>query len=264
MRRAGILSSHLAGGQVLTVDAYDRHRKSGTLWKGSRDDVSKAIDLFLEEGEPYYPRVDVHAEVEKGVKVLHEQLKHANGVRPKKLWGCDNLFLTGATGFVGSHYLCQLLQDLPDCQVIWLGDSLADLLGRSQVYCLVRGNDQAHCEKRLRETAVGFRLHIAWDRVHVVRGDMVKPQLGIEQTEYGSLLSTIDTVLHFAARDNFFLPFEVLKRQHVDGLLNVIDFASREKVKALLHITTCKVRLLDELGGHIVENNGTLPLSCNS
>lgn len=83
-----------------------------------------------------------------------------------------------------------------------------------------------------------------------------KSQLGIAPAEYDVLVGSIDTVCHLAAKDNFFLPFEVLKKAHVDGVMNVIKFCASRRVKSLMHMSSCKVRLIQELQGQIIPNDG--------
>jgi len=81
-------------------------------------------------------------------------------------------------------------------------------------------------------------------------------QLGLARADYDKLVSGVETVLHLAAKDNFFLPFEVLRKPHVDGVMNVIKFCACCKVKSLMYMSTCKVRLIQELQGKIIANDG--------
>jgi len=122
----------------------------------------------------------------------------------------------------------------------------------ARVYCLVRGKSPSHCLERVVSACESLHVHVeatAWDRVVGVPGDIAKQHFGLSAAGYDELLHTIDTVLHFAARDNFFLPFSVLYAAHVDCMLELVEFCARSKVKSLMHCSSCKVRLIDTLNG---------------
>ena len=103
----------------------------------------------------------------------------------------------GYIGFIGSPLLSRVL---------------AEFL-QARVYCLVRGMSPSHCLERVVSACECLHVDVeatAWDRVVGVPGDIAKQHFGLSAAGYDELLHTIDTVLHFAARDNFFLPFSAL------------------------------------------------------
>src|SRR5207253_4233527 len=77
---------------------------------------------------------------------------------PARSWPAACAFLTGATGFVGSHLLANLLQ-----------------AGFAKVVCLVRGDSGEACLDRLRRQAARYSLPTGFARVVVLRRDLPEP-----------------------------------------------------------------------------------------
>lgn len=228
-----LISQHLAG--------------SGILWCGPKNHVGKAMELFFAHGVTNFPLVDVMEETRVGLNTLRKVLENCEKDKPNRptaAWSTQNILLTGGTGFIGIHFLAKLVRAFP----------------KAHIWCLVRGRNQEHCRERLHAAAKPFSIDEEigeeWKRVHAVQGDITMPHLGLASSDYDELVGSVDTVLHLAAKDNFFLPFQVLRKPHIDGVLNVIEFCARRKVKSLMHMSTCKYRLIEESGGKIIPNDG--------
>jgi len=220
---------------------------SGELWNGSRTHVKKALDLFMSSGEPNFPLTDVMKEARVAVATLRKVMETCEKEapeRPSTAWGMQCILLTGGTGFIGIHFLEKLLHAYPEARIC----------------CLVRGGSPGHCMERLHASAKQLLLDDvigeAWNRVVGVPGDITTPNMGMKRADYEELVSSVETVVHLAAKDNFFLPFEVLRKPHVDGVINVVKFCASCKVKSLMHMSSCKVRLIQQLQGKIVPNDG--------
>ncbi len=89
------------------------------------------------------------------------------------------IFLTGATGFVGTYLLYELLQR-----------TTAD------IYCLVRAPNPDEGKKRLQTKLESYSL---WDesfssRIISVLGDLSQPHLGVTAAEFQNLASCIDVI----------------------------------------------------------------------
>lgn len=109
----------------------------------------------------------------------------------------DTIFLTGATGFVGSQLLSDLLQS---------GDAV--------VYCLVRAENAAAGIVRLQHTFSKFLLPwpaAAAHRIKVVTGDLSQPQFGIPPTQYADLVKTIEVIYHSGSSVSYIEPYPVIK-----------------------------------------------------
>jgi thioester reductase-like protein len=123
----------------------------------------------------------------------------------------QGVLLTGATGFVGGELLARYLErtDRP-------------------VYALVRGEDEAAADERLRETVsglVGETNGSAGDQLVAVPGDIRSPGLGLEQNARESLAGRVNEIVHAAASVSFDLPLEDSRRINVEGTRQMLEFA---------------------------------------
>jgi thioester reductase-like protein len=88
------------------------------------------------------------------------------------------VLLTGATGFIGSHLL-------------------ADLLRRTSahVHCLVRAADRREAEKRLAAVLTELDLWDVEDRVSALPGNLGRPGLGLDGRDFTRLAREADAVV---------------------------------------------------------------------
>ncbi|MFM5944364.1 MAG: SDR family oxidoreductase, partial [Dolichospermum sp.] len=140
--------------------------------------------------------------------------------------------LTGASGFVGTYFLKELLDS-------------TDL----NIACLVRAANEEAGLQRIKKTARKFDVKLlqGWEnRVQIIIGDMSKKLFGLEEDRYDELARSIDSVYHVAAVDNFYLPYDIIKNTNVVGTIEVADFALSGKVKPLYNVSSCAVSLIEE------------------
>jgi thioester reductase-like protein len=101
------------------------------------------------------------------------------------------------------------------------------------VTCIVRGDDVAHAraylQKKLAENEV-WPLP-GWERVEILAGDIMAPQLGLTNETYAQLSSTVTSIIHTAANVNLNLPVEKLHRLYVQSLDIIIDLAGASSPK---------------------------------
>ena len=138
----------------------------------------------------------------------------------------DGILLTGGTGFLGPFLLLNLL-----------------LQTDSSIHVLVRGQNLAHAAGRLRREfceAIGGSAPMAeFDaRVAPVCGDLSRPKMGLQDSEWDSLLNSIGTVYHNAALVNYLLDYQHLRDANVGGTAGVIDFALSGVAKVLNYVST--------------------------
>ncbi|MCF4968512.1 AMP-binding protein [Nostoc sp. CMAA1605] len=144
----------------------------------------------------------------------------------------NTCLLTGASGFVGTYFLKELL-DTTDLKIA----------------CLVRAANEEAGLQRIKKTAKKFDVKLipGWEnRVQIIIGDMSKKRFGLEDSRYEELAQTIDSVYHVAAVDNFYLPYDIIKNTNVVGTIEVADFALSGKVKALYNVSSCASSLLED------------------
>ncbi|MFI6996575.1 amino acid adenylation domain-containing protein [Nocardia sp. NPDC050175] len=145
------------------------------------------------------------------------------------------VFLTGATGFLGSHLLDELLRT------------------GHRVHCLVRADSLADGRDRLRRTFRKFALDPSGlDEVGVCLGNLDQPRFGLG-TEYDALAREVTDVYHAAAHINFVVPYHTVKRTNVDGLRNLLDFCGINRTPLRL-ISTLGVFPPDSTSGQVGED----------
>lgn len=135
------------------------------------------------------------------------------------------VLLTGATGFVGSFLLGEILEATG-----------------ADVFCLVRAADaeagRRRIEKALRDAGM-YRPEFA-ARIRVVLGDLEAPRLGLDSSTYDELATQVETVLHSGTRVSFVEPYESLRSTNVLGTKEIIEFCA-EYGKALHYVSTLAV-----------------------
>ncbi len=127
------------------------------------------------------------------------------------------VLLTGATGFLGSHILRELLRK------------------RMHVICLVRSEEKL-------KTILKYYFPKAHEyfRYKVVTGDIKQPKFGLSAEDYDLLLKKVDMVIHTAANVNHAGQYSEFERTNVIGTQNVIDFCMRSGA-VLQHTSTASV-----------------------
>ncbi len=142
-----------------------------------------------------------------------------------------DVFLTGATGFLGTAMLARL----------------AAGCGSRRVWALVRARNGEEARARL-AAALAPRLPdlSAWEgRIVAVPGDLTQPGLGLDAHMREELAERVDWVIHGAASVSFTLPLEQARAINVTGTQRVLDFAEecaeRGGLRRLSHVSTAYV-----------------------
>jgi len=141
--------------------------------------------------------------------------------------GVRALLLTGATGFLGSFLLRELLRQFPT----------------AQVHALVRGANEAAARRKLVASLEKFNL---WDdsltgRIRIVNGDLGRPLLGLSRPEFDRLAQEIDAIYHNGAFVNLFYAYSTLKPANVLGTQEVLRLAAVGRVKPVHYVSTTGV-----------------------
>ncbi|KAJ3452360.1 fatty acid coa synthetase family [Anaeramoeba flamelloides] len=122
-----------------------------------------------------------------------------------------SIFLTGSTGFLGSHILFDLLQRK----------------NIESVYCLIRGADLKSAKKRLNRIFKKSKLKMKNSKkVHIILGDLTKSNFGMPQEQFETLAKDCDLIIHSGTHVDSVLPYSVLKGANVYGTKQVIKMAS--------------------------------------
>src|SRR3989440_11777173 len=158
---------------------------------------------------------------------------------PTESYNGRNVFIIGATGFVGKVALSMLLDRFP---------------GVGRVYVTVRARSKEESETRfwnnvitappfdpLRERYGAAFEEFIRDKVRVVGGDIGEERLGLTEEEAQAVADDIDVLINSAGNVTFNPTLESALRTNVVGTQNVLAFAKRMRRPALVHISTCFV-----------------------
>lgn len=138
----------------------------------------------------------------------------------------QEIFLTGATGFLGAFLLHELLQR-----------------SSATLHCLVRTNRPEEGKARI---AQNLRRYQLWDesfsaRIIPVLGDLSQLQCGIQPSLFDHLAETIDAIYHCGALVNMIYPYSLLKAVNVVGTQEVLRLACQTRTKPVHFISTIDV-----------------------
>jgi amino acid adenylation domain-containing protein/thioester reductase-like protein len=138
-----------------------------------------------------------------------------------------NILLTGATGYMGSHVLDDLLKHT-----------------RCNIYCLVRGKNKTDPQTRLTDV-LRFYFGSKYDklifkRIFVIEGDVTKSKLGLNDLYYDEVGKSISCVINCAAIVKHYGNSDIFNNINIKGTQNIIDFCLKFNCK-LMHMSTLSV-----------------------
>lgn len=137
------------------------------------------------------------------------------------------VFLTGATGFLGIHFLRDIIQR-------------ADV---AEVRCLMRTSDASTGRQRLlsllAEVGIDSNNHLR--KVVAVPGTLGDDNFGLTVSAFSDLAAWADTIFHIGAHINWSQPYELHRAPNVIGTLDCIRLATTTRLKSLHYISTAGV-----------------------
>lgn len=148
-----------------------------------------------------------------------------------------NIFLTGATGYLGAFLIRELLQAT-----------------QANIYCLVRAADLVEGKLKIKNNLQKYGL---WDskdssRLFPVAGDLAQPWLGIDPEDFQVLATRIDAIYHSGALLNYVYPYSALKAANVLGTQEVLRLACQGKLKPVHYISSVAVFESTAYAGKVV------------
>ncbi|MCP2298690.1 thioester reductase domain-containing protein [Nocardia amikacinitolerans] len=148
-------------------------------------------------------------------------------VAPPERVAPRRILLTGATGFLGSHLLLDLLRH-----------------SEAHVVCLVRAADDQAATERLEHAVRRFML--PWSRevlrrVTPLAGDLREPRLGLSDERWATLAAEVDSIVNAGAAVDFLRGYPSLRRTNVLGPLTLAELACTGKPKPVHHISSLAV-----------------------
>lgn len=131
------------------------------------------------------------------------------------------VLLTGATGYLGSFILAELLSTALQLNV----------------YCLVRSADQIPAIIERLKHYQRWQDHFA-ERIIAWEGDLSQPNFGWSTTTFTSRAQSVHAIFHAGAWVNMVLPYDQLKTTNVGGTQEILRFASEQIQKPLHYVST--------------------------
>lgn len=170
---------------------------------------------------------DVKSSSKQRSHLVEQDLKLDNRLQPQNSFSFStdpqSIFLTGATGFLGSYILDGLLENT-----------------NATVYCLVRDVSSASGLARIEKLSSHYGLldPSKKHRIQIVLGDLSKPKLGISDREYEQLANEVHSIYHCGAHLSFIDPYRHLSKINVEGTRRVIELACQGRTKHIHHVSS--------------------------
>lgn len=177
------------------------------------------------------PRELPHFLVEEGTRTgsinyVPRELVHQKASSSHREYNA--VLLTGATGFMGSFILKELIEQ-----------------SDAHVYCLVRAKGGDSAKARLQENLQWYFEDSPWikdgSRFTVVEGDMSQHHFGLAPDKYAHLTRECDAIFHFAADTRLFGSEEEFERTNIDPVKTCLRFATDQRSKDMHYMSTLAV-----------------------
>lgn len=138
------------------------------------------------------------------------------------------ILFTGASGFVGSHVVRELLYR-----------------SQAKIYCIVRRKNGSTPAQRLKDTFDAYfpteQALLASGRVEAIEGDVTAPRFGLTPEMYEQLTREVDAIYHFSADTRLFGREDEFEQQNVAPVRRCIEFSTTGKRKDLHYMSTLAV-----------------------
>lgn len=132
------------------------------------------------------------------------------------------ILLTGATGYLGSRLLYDLLTS-----------------SEAFVVCLVRGRGAQSGQARLEETMEYYfgkpALHLLRGRVVALEGELGAPGLGLSDQTRRRLAENVDAIVHSAADVRHFGEADLFDRTNLEGTRQLLELAEEAERRIRFH-----------------------------
>ncbi|KAJ8954206.1 hypothetical protein NQ318_005801 [Aromia moschata] len=148
-------------------------------------------------------------------------------------YGGQNIFVTGATGFMGKILVEKILRCCPDV---------------GTVYLLIRPKKGKDPRRRLEDYLNGPVFDKireqpdgegVFQKLQCIQGDVSQANCCLSDQDQALLEDTVDVVFHMAANVRFDQPLKKAVLSNTGGTMNLLDLACRfRKLKVLVHVST--------------------------
>ena len=179
-------------------------------------------------------------EIEKKNITYNESIKKYGSINYIQENNYKNVLITGATGYLGSHLLIDVLENT-----------------NYRVYLIIRGNSLENAAQRLNHVLNHYFeeniLTTYQNRIVILNGDLTKENLGLKAEEYDKISNTVDCIINSAAYVKHYGQYNEFYEINVRGTQRLIDLALTGKKKDFNHVSTIGVGT-----GYIKEKDAVL------
>lgn len=220
-----IFTGRFIGDSLIIDIQYQANRLAGINVKSMVSHFYDYICHYFKVENPTVEAVPLTA-LQSNVSSAGQPLYNP-GIKKKSPPTDKKILLTGATGFLGSHVLCELLQN-----------------SHTQLYCIVRGDSHLQAVHRLNSTLqyyFGDLPEALRHRIKVIRGDLAKEHLGMAATDYHQMAHEVNLVIHAAADTNLMKTYADLTPANITSVKNLLQLAQTGKHKEIHYISTLAV-----------------------
>jgi amino acid adenylation domain-containing protein/thioester reductase-like protein len=174
------------------------------------------------EADEERPAIDLRSEAVLEPDIAPEEGNVGEAIT---LQDARQVFLTGATGFLGAFLLDALLSRT-----------------EAEVHCLVRPRKGVDADP-VAPIRANLQRYGLWQPGHAERivpvvGDLSKPLLGVAEEDFHALARSLDLVIHNGAAVNLIYPYAGLKPANVNGTREVLRLACLYKTKPVHYVST--------------------------
>ena len=160
--------------------------------------------------------------VQEEQEVEDEKIEIQNAASQMNL---ETVFLTGSTGFVGSHILRELAENEET----------------QKIYCIVRQrlnlSSQERFEKRIKEYFDDETVNKIKKKVTVINGDLRKENFGLEQSMYNRIFKKVNTIINAAANVKHIGKYSKFYTDNVETVNSLIKTCLQFDI-SLAHVST--------------------------
>jgi len=200
-------------------------------------EVDQAVIDAEIEAESSTAAINFEKETQLDLGIISTEVPRHGNASPSVL-------LSGATGFIGTHLLSELLETTS-----------------SHVVCLVRGQDESVGRRRIVDSLVKYGLQPPGleERIRVVAGEFSQPRFGLSENAFDQLADSVDVIYHNGANVNLALPYRSLKPDNVGGTREMLRLAFHRGLKPLHYVSTFTVHATEENRGRVILESDPLP-----
>ncbi|WP_235948541.1 non-ribosomal peptide synthetase family protein [Paenibacillus glycinis] len=205
----------------LKINDFYRCRTVAGLARRTEELQAEALEEALRLPAANPDVSDISANREK--TALDEYPLAFGEIRPLPLDAMPKaVLLTGATGYLGSQLLYDLLQQ-----------------SSSEIYCIVRKSGKWNGLTRLQDAMSHYFgpavLDLMQGRVIAFEGDLERPDLGFSEADAAVVLAKVDAIIHSAADVRHFGDEERFARTNVDGTRHLVRLAEELPRRVRFH-----------------------------